>query len=151
MCTKKRVRFAFSEKTVRWWSSVGFGRRESASPLSWEGKTKARVLIEASTESEWVARRIEALGHEVIVADPNFVAMYATRSRRVKTDRRDARTLAEACRLGAYRRAHRVGEDRRHLKAQLAVREDLVETRTRYISLIGAVLRRQGLRVPSGD
>ena len=115
------------------------------------GKTKARVLIEASTESEWVARCIEALGHEVIVADPNFAAMYATRSRRVKTDRRDARTLAEACRLGAYRRAHRVGEDRRHLKAQLAVREALVETRTRYISLIGAVLGRQGLRVPTGD
>ena len=37
------------------------------------GKTKARVLIEASTESEWVPRCIEALGHEVIVADPNFV------------------------------------------------------------------------------
>ena len=37
-----------------------------------------------------------ALGHEVIVADPNFAAMYATRSRRVKTDQRDARTLCEA-------------------------------------------------------
>jgi transposase len=60
------------------------------------GKAKARVLIEASTESEWVARCIEGLGHEVIVADPNFAAMSATRSRRVKTDRRDARTLAEA-------------------------------------------------------
>jgi hypothetical protein len=27
--------------------------------------------------------------------------VYPTRSRRIKTDRRDARTLAEACRLGA--------------------------------------------------
>ena len=67
----------------------------------------ARVLLEASTESEWVAHAVEGLGHEVIVADPNFAPMYATRSRRVKTDRRDARTLAGACRLGAYRRAHR--------------------------------------------
>jgi transposase len=108
-------------------------------------RPRARVLIEASTESEWVARSIEALGHEVIVADPNFAAMYATRSRRVKTDKRDARTLAEACQLGAYRLAHRLGDERRHLKAQLAVREALVQTRTRYISLIGAVLRRQGL------
>jgi hypothetical protein len=32
--------------------------------------------------------------------------MYATRSRRVKTDRRDARTLAEACKVGAYRHAY---------------------------------------------
>jgi transposase len=32
----------------------------------------ARNLVEASTESEWVAQHLEALGHEVIVADPNF-------------------------------------------------------------------------------
>lgn len=68
----------------------------------------ARILVEASTESEWVACHLEALGHAVIVADPNFAPMYATRSRRVKTDRRDARTLADALRLGAYRPAHRV-------------------------------------------
>jgi transposase len=61
----------------------------------------ARILIEASTDSEWVARCLEALGHEVIVTDPNFAPMYATRSRRVKTDRRDARVLAEAIREAA--------------------------------------------------
>ena len=115
------------------------------------GRPRAKVLIESSTESEWVARCLEALGHEVIVADPNFAAMYATRSRRVKTDRRDARTLADACRLGAYRPAHRTSEEQRHVRAQLAVREALVQTRTRYISLIGAVLRREGLRVSSGN
>src|SRR5262249_25512040 len=70
-------------------------------------RPRARILMEASTESEWVARSLEALGHEVIVADPNYAPMYAHRSRRIKTDRRDARALAEACRLGAYRRAHR--------------------------------------------
>lgn len=30
----------------------------------------AKILLEASTESEWVARCIESVGHEVIVADP---------------------------------------------------------------------------------
>jgi len=70
-------------------------------------RPRARVLLEASTESEWVARHLESLGHEVIVADPNFAPMYATRRRRVTTDKRDARTLAEALRLGAYRVAHR--------------------------------------------
>jgi len=55
----------------------------------------ARILIEASTESEWVAQCLEALGHEVIVADPNYAPMYAQRSRRVKTDRRDAEALAQ--------------------------------------------------------
>ena len=111
----------------------------------------ARILVEASTESEWVARHLEALGHEVIVADPNFAPMYATRSRRVKTDKRDARTLAEACRLGAYRPAHRTSDSQRHVRAKLAVREAMVRTRAKYISLIRALLRRDGFRVPSGD
>ena len=62
-------------------------------------RPRARIVLEASTDSEWVARCLEALGHEVIVADPNFAPMYATRSRKVKTDRRDARALAEACLL----------------------------------------------------
>ena len=30
---------------------------------------------------------MEGLGHEVIVADPNFAPMYATCTRKVKTDR----------------------------------------------------------------
>lgn len=111
----------------------------------------ARILLEASTESEWVARHLESLGHEVIVADPNYAPMYATRARRVKTDKRDARTLAEACRLGAYRVAHRVSPARRHVRAELAVREALVRTRTRHVSLAKALVQREGLRVPSSE
>jgi transposase len=47
-------------------------------------RPRARILLEASTESEWVARCLEGLGHEVIVADPNFAPMYAARSRKIK-------------------------------------------------------------------
>lgn len=114
-------------------------------------RTPARILVEASTESEWVAVCLEALGHEVIVADPNYAPMYATRSRRVKTDKRDARTLAEALKLGAYRPAHRASAERRHARAELAVREALVRTRTRYIAIAKAFVRRDGLRVPSSE
>jgi len=113
-------------------------------------RTLARILIESSTESEWVARFLEELGHQVIGADPGFAPMYATRSRKVKTDKRDARTLAEACRLGAYRCAHRTSDKQRHIRAQLAVREVLVRTRSRYISLISTLLRRDGLRAAPG-
>jgi transposase len=113
-------------------------------------RPRARILLEASTESEWVARHLEALGHEVIVADPNFAPMYATRRRGVKTDRRDARTLAEAGRLGAYRRAHRASDAQRPIRAELAVRDALIRTRTRYGALTKALVRRDGLRLPSG-
>jgi transposase len=114
-------------------------------------RPRARILLEASTESEWVARHLEGLGHEVIVADPNFAPMYATRSRRTKTDRRDARTLMEACRLGAYRPAYRLSDARRHVRAELAVREALVRTRTRYLALAKALVRRDGLRVAASE
>ena len=81
------------------------------------GLAPARILLEASTESEWVAAYLEQLGHTVIVADPGFAAMYATRSKRVKTDKRDARTLCEALQLGVYRAVHRASDAQRHLRA----------------------------------
>jgi transposase len=114
-------------------------------------RPRARILLEASTESEWVARYLESLGHEVIVADPGFAPMYATRSRKVKTDKRDARTLCEACQLGAYRPIHRASDAQRHVRAELAVREGLVRTRTRYVAIIKAFVRREGLRLRSGE
>jgi len=115
------------------------------------GRPRARIVLEASTESEWVARSLEALGHEVIVADPNFAPMYATRSRKIKTDRRDARALAEACALGAYRAAHRSSAGARERRAQVAVRDALVTSRTKYISLTRTLVRQEGYRVASGS
>ena len=113
-------------------------------------RPKARILIEASTESEWIACCLEELGHEVIVADPNYAPMYAHRSRRIKTDRRDAHALAEACRLGAYRAAHRTSPTQRDRRAVLGIRELLVRTRTRWIVHVRALLRRDGLRPAPG-
>jgi len=114
-------------------------------------RPRARILVEASTESEWVARHLETLGHEVVVADPGFAPMYASRSKRVKTDKRDARALCEALRLGAYREIHRASDARRHLRAQLTVRDARVRTRTRYIAVIKAFVRREGLSMASGE
>jgi transposase len=70
-------------------------------------------------------RCLEGLCPEVIVADPNFASMYATRTRKVKTDRRDARAPAEVCLLGAYRPAHPLSNPHRHVRGRLAVRDAL--------------------------
>jgi transposase len=114
-------------------------------------RPRARIVLEASTESEWGARCLEGLGHEVIVADPNFAPMYATRTRKVKTDRRDARAVAEAGLLGAYRPAHWLCDAQRPVRARRSVRDTLVRTRTRYIALVRALLRQPGWPVPSGS
>src|SRR6058998_3049666 len=110
----------------------------------------ARILIEASTISEWMARLLEELGHEVIVADPNYAPMYAQRSRRVKTDRRDAHALAHACKAGTYRPAHRTSTERRELRARLAVRGAVVRTRAAWITRIQSLVRREGCRFRTG-
>ena len=40
--------------------------RERFAATFW-GRARMQILIEASTESEWVARHLESLGHDVIV------------------------------------------------------------------------------------
>lgn len=110
-----------------------------------------RVLVEAATESEWVAQHLETLGHEVIVADPNFTPMYGHRSRRVKTDRRDVAALAEACQQGWYRAAHRRSATQRTVQIELNVRRELTDSRTRAIAIVRAVIRGAGFRIRSGS
>ena len=114
------------------------------------GRARVRLLLESSTESEWVAQHLEGLGHEVIVADPNYLPMYGTRSRRVKTDKRDAAALAEACRAGIYRRAHRVSAAAQRLRQAMRIRRQVVQMRSSAISVLRAVLRQEGLRLASG-
>lgn len=114
------------------------------------GRPRLRVLVETGTESEWVAQHLEGLGHEVVVADPNYAAMYSDRTRRVKTDQRDVAALAAANRLGLFRRAHRVSAPQRVRRQQLRVREHTVRMRTQTINVIRALLRQHGVRVPAG-
>jgi transposase len=54
------------------------------------------------------------------------------------------------CLLGAYRPAHRLSDLPRHGRGRLLVRDAVVRTRTRYLSLMRALLRQHGSRVPSG-
>lgn len=114
-------------------------------------RARMRVLLETGTESEWVAQAIEAAGHEVIVADPNYALMYGVTVRAVKTDRRDVAALAEACRLGIYRAAFRVRAAQRATRRRLRIREQLIRLRTQAINLLRAQLRQEGYRLPSGS
>ena len=110
-----------------------------------------RMLLEASTESAWVAQTLEEAGHEVIVADPNYAAMYGSRDRRIKTDIRDVAALAEACRLGIFRCAHRVSREQRTVRQALAIRRQLVQMRSSVIAHLRALLRQDGFRLGSGS
>ena len=114
------------------------------------GRPPLRILLESGTGSEWVAQHLEGLGHAVVVADPNYAPMYGQRTRRIKTDRRDVAALADANRLGVYRRAHRVSAPQRDVRRRLRVRDQLVHVRRQAINLLRAQLRSEGVRVPTG-
>jgi len=107
-----------------------------------------RILLETGTESEWVAQALEAEGHEVVVADPNYAPMYGEVRRKVKTDRRDTAALAEANRRGWYRSVHRVSAAQRARRQVLRSRRHLVQMRSGTISLIRTLLRQDGYRLP---
>jgi transposase len=109
-----------------------------------------RVLLESGTGSEWVAQHLETLGHEAVVVDPNYAAMYGARSRKVKTDKRDVAALALANRRGVFRPAHRASAPARDLRRQLRVRRQLVQQRAALIHLVRARLRQDGRRLGSG-
>src|SRR5262249_32958391 len=76
--------------------------------------------------------------------------MYASRSRLVKTDRRDARTLAGACRVGGYRPAHRTSAAQRTGRAGLAGRGAVGPTRARSLRGVRAGVPRGGGAVAGG-
>lgn len=117
--------------------------------IAFAGWGPMRILLETGTESEWVAQALEAAGHEVIVADPNYAPMYGERTRKVKTDRRDVAALAEANRRGWYRTTHRVSAAQRSTRQLLRTRRQIVQMRSGAVSLIRALLKQDGYRLPS--
>jgi transposase len=143
---------------IRILDDAGVVQRDQRVPTSRERVTQAfaghgpmRILLETGTESEWVAQALEAAGHTVVVADPNYAPMYGELTRKVKTDRRDVAALAEANRRGWYRPAHRTSGAQRATKQLLRSRRLLVQMRTGAVSLVRALLRQDGYRLPSGS
>jgi transposase len=110
-----------------------------------------RVLVESATESEWVAQSLEAVGHTVVVADPNYLPMYGERQRKVKTDRRDVVALAEANRRGWYRPAHRTSAAQWEVRQLLRSRRHLVRMRSGTMSVVRALLKQSGYRLRPGS
>ena len=143
---------------IRIIDDAGIARRDQRVPTTPERLTQAfatdgpmRILLETGTESEWVAQALEAAGHEVIVADPNFAPMYGALTRKLKTDRRVAVALAEANRRGWYRATHRVSAAQRDMRQLLRTRRLLVQMRSSTVSLLRALVRQSGARLGSGS
>ncbi len=110
----------------------------------------ARIGMEAWALSSWLYAGLAKAGLPIIVIEALHAHGMLKASRRNKTDRNDARGIAELMRLGAYKAVHIKTRQSQDLKAQLTVRK-LLLMKTRDIENgIHGLLLIYGLKLRSG-
>jgi len=110
---------------------------------------RSRIALEAGTHSAWVARLLEGLGHQVIVANPRRVPLITAHS--AKSDELDARTLARLARVDPQllRPIQHRGEMAQIHLLTVRSRAALVEVRTKLINAARGLAKAMGYRLPA--
>ena len=109
---------------------------------------KGRVGMEVGTHSPWASRLVSQCGHEVIVANARKLS-----KQRIKTDKRDARMLANKTyqQSEELRAIHHRSEQHQKDMVVVQVRAALVQTRTKLITTARGLVKGFGERLPAGD
>jgi transposase len=112
---------------------------------------RIRIAMEAGTHSAWMKRLLEALGHEVIVANARQLRLISHSSR--KDDRADAETLARLARADVelLRPIRHRGQQAQEDLTRIRVRAALVEARTGLVNAARGLVKVFGHRLPSCD
>ncbi|WP_424138804.1 IS110 family transposase [Roseomonas chloroacetimidivorans] len=110
------------------------------------GLPLARVGLEAGPLSQWLHAGLAAAGHEAVLLETRHVKA-ALSAMTVKTDRRDARGIAQLLRMGWYRPVHRKSVPAQEIRALLGGRK-LLQSKLHDVELaIRGMLRGFGLKV----
>ena len=109
----------------------------------------ARVAFEACREGWIVHDKLAKWGHEPRMLDTTRIRQIGVGQHRRKNDPIDAEAIAMAVDAGRLPLAHVLSPERRALRAQLSVRDALVETRTQYVNTIRGLGRAADVLVPS--
>lgn len=107
------------------------------------------MALEVGTHSPWVSRCLEAMGHEVIVANARKLRMiYASEA---KTDRSDAQKLARVARMDPKLLSplRHCSEQAQADRAVIFARNTLVSLRTKLINHVRGSVKSFGGRLPS--
>ena len=110
------------------------------------GKATMRVYIEAGGQSDWVARQLEAMGHDPRVIDPGQAR--AIGWSKLKNDKVDARLLADLGRADLLVQVHRRRAESEALRRLLVTRAGLVRMRAGLCRQVRAALRQDGVILP---
>lgn len=117
--------------------------------MAWfAGHQVTRIGLEAGPLSQWLHAGLSAAGHDVVLLETRHVKA-ALSAMTVKTDRKDARGIAQLLRMGWYRPVHCKTVAAQELKALLTARKLLV-CKMRDVELaVRGLLRNFGLKVGS--
>jgi transposase len=105
------------------------------------------VGMESCAGSQWIARKLQALGHEVRLIPAQFVKPYVKSN---KSDIIDAEAIAEAATRPTMRFAAIKTEEQSDLQALHRVRDQMVGTRTRLINQMRAFCLEYGIALRQG-
>lgn len=107
----------------------------------------ATVIMEACGTAHELGRKLQKLGHRVVLLPPHAVKPYVTRN---KTDRADARALLEAYRNPDIRPVPVKSVEQQTLTSMHRLRQSWMEDRTAKINTLRGLLREFGLFIPVG-
>ncbi|RUX22574.1 IS110 family transposase [Mesorhizobium sp. M7A.F.Ca.US.011.01.1.1] len=112
-----------------------------------ERAAPAIVGMESCAGSQWIARRLQALGHKVRLIPAQFVKPYVKSN---KSDIIDAEAIAEAATRPTMRFAAIKSEEQSDLQALHRVRDQMIGTRTRLINQMRAFCLEYGIALRQG-
>ncbi len=112
-----------------------------------ERPAPAIVGMESCAGSQWIARKIQALGHKVRLIPAQFVKPYVKSN---KSDIIDAEAIAEAATRPTMRFAALKSEEQADLQALHRVRDQMIGTRTRLINQMRAFCLEYGIALRQG-
>lgn len=108
----------------------------------------ALVVMEACGSAHFWARKLEAMGHAVVLLPPDQVRPFVKRN---KTDRSDAKALVEAYRNGEIRAVPIKTPEQQVLTSLHRMREGWMAQRTPRLNALRGLLREQGVFIPGGS
>jgi transposase len=110
------------------------------------GLPVVRIGLEAGPLSQWLHAGLSEAGFEAVLLETRHVKA-ALSAMVVKTDRKDARGIAQLLRMGWYRPVHRKSADAQEVRALLVGRK-LLQSKLRDVEFsIRGILRGFGLKV----
>ena len=104
------------------------------------------VGLEACPLSEWLHRHLVAAGLKAVCVETRHAQRFLS-TRPVKTDRNDARGIAEMMRVGHYRPVHVKSAEAQLIRTTLQARRQIVATLLQIQGSIRGLLRMHGLKV----